>query len=78
MLEASRWYASLMSSDKAPSGYEKSTNCTAFSAAVAATSMLAMLRIVPRPLVAPCDESWDCVLRSAEMVVPGVAKDSAC
>ena len=36
-------------------------------AAVAASLSLALLRTVPRPRVAPCDQSWDCALRSAEM-----------
>ena len=72
MLEASHGYASLMSSDKAPAGCEKWINCTAGVAAVAATSMLAMLQVVSRPRIATCDQSQDCTLRSARVVRVGL------
>ena len=57
---------------------QRRVNCRVGVAAVAASLSLAMLRIVSRPLVAPCDQGWDCMLRSAEMGVPGVAKERAC
>ena len=76
--EASPGYETTSWIDGREQAAPKGFNCCERVAAIAASLSLALLRIVPRPRVAPCDQSWYCVLRSAEMVVPGVAKDSAC
>ena len=49
---------------RTPSEPQKGVNCTSVVAAVAAASLLAMLRSVPRPRIAPCDQSWDFALQS--------------
>ena len=76
MHEASPGYETTSWIDGREQAAQKGFNCCERAAAIAASLSLALLRIVPRPRVAPCDQSWDCVLRSAETVVPGVAKDS--
>ena len=57
---------------------EAATNAIAGAASphVAASTSLAMLRIVPPPRIAPCDENWDRMRRPMEMSVLGVCERS--
>ena len=57
---------------------EAATNAIAGAASphVAASTSLAMLRIVPPPRIAPCDENWDRMRRQMEMSVLGVCERS--
>ena len=43
---------------------------------VAASTSLAMLRIVPSPRIAPCDENWNRMHRPMETSVLGVCERS--
>ena len=57
---------------------EAATNAIARPASphVAASTSLAMLRIVPPPRITPCVESWDRMHRPMEMSVLGVCERS--